>query len=149
MTRNELVEKMICASAEALNINRFNHETVTTGMSAALDVALDACLGPLAAQERGIAGADYCTRPAVLPCDYNDVLQFALKNFIASRRAALAHVKTAEERVTVVEWLHDTSKWIVLIDGWNSKNSATFDKKDRDKAETFRIGLIQQLKEQP
>lgn len=128
MNRNELLKAM----DEELRMGR--------GMDGVLSAVVKETLGPLTAEERGIAGADYCTRPACLPGDYNDVLQFTLKNFIASRRACFEKVKTAERRVTLHSDEYDNC-WVNL-DGKSHSPEMS-----RVQANIYRLGLIAQLKE--
>ena len=42
-------------------------------------------------------------------------------------------------RITVTTWIHDPSKWVVLIDGWNCSNVGGF--KDKKDAEIYADGL--------
>ena len=59
------------------------------------------------------------------------------------KRIADLEKPSPEERVTIVRWLHDPSRWIVLRDGWNPGNHDGF--KDRKDAERYAAGLRLEL----
>lgn len=143
MTRNELVEKMLDAAKEAGAIVRGDLAFAT--MAAALDVALDACLSDPNAEEfdRAISAT------AVLSSQYRPggcLHHYEVATgILASRRAALAHVKTVEERVRIKEIKPDNfTRYIVQQDGITKVEFLML-----VDAVTYRLGLIQQLKEQP
>lgn len=120
MNRNELVEKMAAA---------FSHtkgNDMEKCISAALDVASDELLKE---EPEGEFIPPYWA---------------SIRRFLASRRAALAHVKTPEERVTIQYYLQNPARWMVLLDGANPASVYFRSPKD---AERYRRGLIEELKE--
>ena len=132
---DELVEKML----DAFQIG--NHSDVwRERMSAVLRVCVEELLNHT---QRGSQENRLLMRGnSTIEEDFNAIMDL--------RRARYSPPKpnTPEERITIVEWLHDPTKWAVLIDGWNSRDSMTFDKRDRQKAERYRAGWIAELKEQ-
>ena len=52
----------------------------------------------------------------------------------------------APDRITVVPWLHDPTKWIALRDGWNPGNIPGF--KDKKDAEIYADGLRYRLQKE-
>jgi hypothetical protein len=138
MDGNELVEKMRQAWVDAEPMASGSQEQYWTHrMAAAAKVCIDEALGEPTERE-------WCH----INCFEDSEFAGYLRKFLKYRKARLLAPKTAEERVTIVEWVHDRSKWIVLIDGINMANCATFGKNDFHKAEIYRRGLIAELKEQ-
>ena len=70
---------------------------------------------------------------------YNTALKDIAK--LVSRRTP--ETKEPEERVTIVPWVHNPERLIVLVDGWNPGNHDGF--KDRRDAERYAAGLRAEL----
>lgn len=141
MTRNELVDAMSKA-ADPLSVamDGSSFPTMKRAMSAALDVAMDETLKEPSEDE-----IIHTSRPGVIWAFGKGLDYDRVRDIFANRRAALAHVKTVEERVTVGS---TAGHYIVYLDG---KEYLSFSNNHFNRAtpEIYRLGLIQQLKEQP
>jgi hypothetical protein len=127
-----LVTRMMDANFAASNTPYCYPPNMVNGMREALKVALDEVLEPVTAEER---------------VDHDEVgfIPVVTDGFLVSRRARYALKLTLEERVTICRWVHNPSRYTVLIDGWNPGNHDGF--KTLQDAERYRRGLIEELRE--
>lgn len=138
MNRKEIVEKMLDADfgtrkAGAWRMGEKAIRDYTAGMDAALSVAIDELLKEPTQDEQSAACRDTCAKG-----ECHQRVSFV----ITFRRAALERVKTPEERVTVETF--GTNSWQVKQDGVRMFGFTGLPRCD---AETYRLGLIQQLKD--
>lgn len=138
----EQYRKIGCVAQEQMygvKQNPSNRSTLEVGRA-----AYAACY-PLIVEE-ALREPSYEEWSRAVICPHADTFRKVNARVFANRRAEMLEQPQLEDRVKVQPWIHDSQRWIVLVDGLNRSNTGGF--KDRKDAEIFRLGYIETLRQE-